>query len=197
MANRALEQHQQAHPRQPARGRLAPGGPGGAESGTATGSSGGEATTESKSAAERALAAIVTYIPTEVIGGYVAVAALFTTSKDAGKLDPNLQAGIFIFFAILTPILIWLAAATKIAGDGRPVPWAPKLWPWWSMVAGTIAFAVWVSALPESVATAFISWFQPQLGALGVILLAILLPIGDAFADLLRKSQKPVRATIT
>jgi hypothetical protein len=146
------------------------------------------------SAQEKALSAIVTYIPTEIIGGYVAIAALFTQSKDPTQVDLVIQFGVFVFFVLLTPVIIWLAVSTKLKSDGQSIPWALVHWPWWPMIAGTVAFVVWVAALPGSLATR-IAWFEPYMGALGVLLLALVLAVGDGVSSLRSNTSAPAGGT--
>jgi hypothetical protein len=92
-----------------------------------------------------ALNALVGYIPTEVITLYVtalsADAALHSTF-------PLINAATILWFFVgLTPILLLLIYLSKVAATGDKLP-GPRLWPWWKMVAATIAFFVWALAVP-------------------------------------------------
>lgn len=92
------------------------------------------------------LETLVKYIPTEAVTLYVATltAARLLRSVMPG-FDPRT---IYWAFFLVTPLLFLLVYASKRASDGlKPLP-AIKLWPWWELVACTIAYAVWGLAVP-------------------------------------------------
>jgi hypothetical protein len=77
---------------------------------------------------------IVKYVPTEIVGAYIAIAAVL--GEPQGQADAR---ALWIFFAVLlglTPVYTLIAAARP--GLPRPTVQA---------VAATIAFAAWVAAL--------------------------------------------------
>jgi hypothetical protein len=93
----------------------------------------------------KALNALVGYIPTEVITLYVA--ALSAEAALHATLPVVNAAAILWFFVVLTPLLLLLIYLSKVAATGDKLP-GPRLWPWWKMVAATIAFFVWALAVP-------------------------------------------------
>lgn len=92
-----------------------------------------------------ALTALIGYIPTEVITLYVAALSAEQALRDAtGFVD---AVWILWFFVALTPALLLLIFVSKLAAAGAPLP-GPRSWPWWKMIAATIAFMVWALAVP-------------------------------------------------
>lgn len=92
-----------------------------------------------------ALNALVGYIPTEIVTLYVAALSAQTALHAAAAAIDAVT--ILWFFVGLTPVLLLLIYLSKVAASGGPLP-GPKLWPWWKMVAATIAFFVWALAVP-------------------------------------------------
>src|ERR1700687_1983183 len=77
-----------------------------------------------------ALQTLTTYIPTEVLTLYVsAIAALGPLTIKIGTRD--LQVGRWLpfwcFFAA-TPLIVWVAFASKIKAAGRTIPLHPSTW---------------------------------------------------------------------
>jgi hypothetical protein len=126
-----------------------------------------------------ALKTMVTYIPTEVITLYLAVVAAL--QLPAGSPPAVWTFGSFLAF---TPLVVWLVYATKAKSDGKPVPLAPRAWPVWEMVAGTIAFAAWALAIPQQP----FSSFPPALSAVGVLITSTVLGL---LAPLFSRALKP------
>jgi hypothetical protein len=120
------------------------------------------------------LAAVVTYIPTEIIAVYVAVVAAMTAPGAAGPTSFAAWVA-FAAFLIATPIVVWLTYAAKVQSGRSNLPTDPSRWPRWEMAAGTVAFAVWAFALPQ---TPFISfgWYTPAVA--GVAILVVSTSIG-------------------
>lgn len=103
--------------------------------------------TEEDNKVTSALEMLTKYIPTESITLYVAAvsAAPAIASITGGKVT-----GVILYwgFAILTPLLLLLVLMSKRASDGQPP--VPERWPWWKLVAATIAFLVWALAVPNN-----------------------------------------------
>lgn len=77
---------------------------------------------------------IVKYVPTEIVGAYIAIAAVL--GEPQGKAD---ERALWLFFAVLltlTPLYILVAAAR---------PGLPR--PSYQAFAATLAFAAWVAAM--------------------------------------------------
>jgi hypothetical protein len=96
---------------------------------------------------QNALSALIEYLPAETITLYLAVASALTTLK---HYFPGLTAGkVYWTFAFLTPALYLVIYAGKRQAAGEPR--LPKLgaWPWWSMIAATVAFLAWALSGPN------------------------------------------------
>ena len=99
-----------------------------------------------------ALDGLVKYIPTESITLYVAATAAIKSITDA---FPWLTADCLYWgFVGLTPILFLLVYMGKRRSQNLPVlPQQSIQWPWWKLIACTVAFAFWALAVPPLVAT--------------------------------------------
>jgi hypothetical protein len=97
-----------------------------------------------------ALDGLVKYIPTESITLYVAATAAISSLK---ATFPSLTPlGLYVAFVALTPVLFLLIYLGKRRSQGLPIlPPAVAEWPWWKLIASTIAFAVWALAVPPLV----------------------------------------------
>jgi hypothetical protein len=119
-----------------------------------------------------ALGAIGTYIPTEVMATYLAVLAAIPAGR-----GHSFQWLMFWAFLGATPIVVWLGVAVARQSQGIVVKPA-KQWPWWSMIAATVAFGAFVLVLPGSV-TRDVSWYESWMGSIAIILSAFILGLGD------------------
>jgi len=118
-----------------------------------------------------ALTALVGYIPTEVVTLYVSALSAEQALVDAtGFFNAT---WIFWSFAALTPVLLLLVYASKLATAGEPLPRPPQ-WPWWKMTAATIAFAVWATAVPGN---PYLSGTASAVAGLGAMLVSTLLSL--------------------
>jgi hypothetical protein len=131
----------------------------------------------------QALRSIGTYIPTEVMATYLAILAAIPSDR-----GHRFQWLIFWVFLIFTPIVVWLGVSVARQTQGIVVRPAQQ-WPWWSMLAATVAFAAFVVVLPGSV-TRDISWYESWMGTVAIILSAFVLGIGDQLFG----SQKSARS---
>jgi hypothetical protein len=96
-----------------------------------------------------ALDGLVKYIPTESITLYVAATAAIT--KDFKWLTPDC---LYWGFVGLTPILFLLVYMGKRRSQDLPVlPQQLIQWPWWKLIACTVAFAFWALAVPPLITT--------------------------------------------
>jgi hypothetical protein len=92
------------------------------------------------------VAALTKYIPTESITLYIAtVAAQVALTSVVPWMTPR-----FTYWAIVagTPLLMLLLHLRAKAINGGDWKTHPAEWPWWPMIASTIAFAVWAMAVP-------------------------------------------------
>jgi hypothetical protein len=97
-----------------------------------------------------ALDGLVKYIPTESVTLYVAATAAMSSFM---ATFPWLTAErLYVAFVVLTPILFLLIYMGKRRSQGLSVlPQGLGEWPWWKLIASTIAFAVWALAIPPLV----------------------------------------------
>lgn len=116
-----------------------------------------------------ALQTVTTYIPTEVLTLYVSAVAVLGSIKNAEGHDLGRWIPFYTFLAA-TPILVWIAFATKLRASSKPIPASPTKWPVWEMVAGTLAFAAWTFALPS---TPFVQFNWYSSGLAGFLILVV------------------------
>jgi hypothetical protein len=107
-----------------------------------------------KAPAATALDGLVKYIPTETVTLYVAATAAITNLTTAfPSLTPF---WLYWGFVVLTPIIFVLIYLGKRRAQKLPLlPAAPwwKNWPWWKLIACTVAFMVWALPIPPLVST--------------------------------------------
>lgn len=92
--------------------------------------------------------ALSRYIPTESITLYVAaVSASPALSSTFPSWNPVYA---YYFLAFLTPVLLLLLFLGKNRILNKDLWKQPRSWPWWYMVASTIAFCAWSLAVPQN-----------------------------------------------
>jgi len=136
---------------------------------------------DTQSTGSTALKAIAAYIPTEVIGLYLAaLAAVRAGENTLGAVASAAELTTFYVFIIGTPVFVWLVYAGKAKTGGAKLPLSPGQWPIWEMFASAVSFSAWAYALPESPFTRF-SWYTTALGTFVVLVastvLGLLAPI--------------------
>jgi hypothetical protein len=102
-----------------------------------------------------ALTVVVDYVPTEIIIGYVAVSVEIDVSSAHSHAG---QWAAFWLFLALTPVIHWSLYAGMLRQRRQRLPWRPRSWPWFGLVAATVAFALWGFALPASPFTS-LGWY--------------------------------------
>ncbi|MEO1337644.1 MAG: hypothetical protein AAFV29_18515, partial [Myxococcota bacterium] len=95
-----------------------------------------------------ALQSLVRFIPTETITLYIAAIAAIPIVD--GAPNPAVSKIVLWSFAGLTPVIFVLLLFGKRASSGLPTVPAFSQWPWFKLVASTIAFIAWAIALPDS-----------------------------------------------
>lgn len=96
---------------------------------------------------QNALSALVEYLPAETIALYLATVSSLPVLVDS---IPGLSAiMVYCFFGILTPILFAAIYIGKRRAAGQSLWPGFKLWPWWTMIAATIAFLAWGLTVPD------------------------------------------------
>ena len=93
---------------------------------------------------EYVLAGLTKYIPTESITLYVAAVSSLPALKETVVTATNT----YWFFVCLTPILLLLLFLGHLANAGKDWKISVAHWPWWKIVASTVAFSVWALAVP-------------------------------------------------
>lgn len=124
---------------------------------------------ETQSSLSDTLSTLATYIPTEVVGLYLA--ALAVTAVAAGQPRAVDPAFLFWGFLIAVPIITWLVFAGRVVTAGKRAPYDLRKWPKWEMLAGTLAFSVWALATPGNPFEGA-SWYNGGLVGLAVILVS-------------------------
>lgn len=108
---------------------------------------------------------VIKYIPTEIVGGYVAVNSLLA-SLPADMLN-NWLWGTFILFALGTPVYFWLM---KKPGDAI----------WQQMILSFISFIIWAYSITGAsgiFGTAGIDIYYSQIASALLIILSIAAPL--------------------
>jgi hypothetical protein len=122
-------------------------------------------------------AAIVGYIPTEIVAIYVPAVAAITTP---GVPPGDGQWVLLIVVFALTPITTWAVFAAKRRNAGAPLPVPPSTWPWPEMLIASVAFLLWAFTLPRTPFEQF-DWYRPGLAAVlllvGTLVLGLLVPL--------------------
>lgn len=99
-----------------------------------------------------ALDSLAKYLPTESITLYVAAAAALPSL--AGTFPSLTPLRLYLGFAVLTPILFLLVYMGKRRTQKlSPLPRNVAAWPWWKLIATTIAFLGWAPAIPPLITT--------------------------------------------
>jgi hypothetical protein len=122
---------------------------------------------------ETALEKITAFIPTEVIGIYVAGLAIFSRRPEIAATQ-RASWWLFSFCLLLVPLFV----AVNVQLVDRVAPAGVKLGSrkaTWMVIFGGVAFAAWAAALPES---PFITLHEQatRMGAFAVIVLGALMP---------------------
>ncbi|MBI3637856.1 MAG: hypothetical protein HY216_16810 [Candidatus Rokubacteria bacterium] len=116
------------------------------------------------------LQTLTTYIPTEVLTLYVSAIAAVGPAVTKGGVSAGRWLP-FWCFLVATPLIVWLAFATKLKAAGKPLPASPVKWPIWEMVAATIAYFAWTFALPNT-PFATEDWYSSGLAAFFVLVVS-------------------------
>jgi len=122
---------------------------------------------QQNSALSTALDTLAKYIPTEIVTLYITAVSLRTQIENFGVGGK----AVFFIFLILTPVLLLLAFlgnAKKTTGALPPL----KVWPFWKMIASTIAFAVWACAIPGN---AWVASANAGISSLAALLASVIL----------------------
>ncbi|HXH73276.1 MAG TPA: hypothetical protein VNI58_10720 [Mariprofundaceae bacterium] len=92
------------------------------------------------------VAALTKYIPTESLTMYVAVVS---SQKALETVSSTITAAsAYKFFIVLTPLIMLGLYFRGLALAGHEWKLPPRSWPWWRMIAATVAFSAWALAIP-------------------------------------------------
>ena len=120
--------------------------------------------------ANTALQTLTTYLPTEILTLYVAAVAAIgpwtVNGQPVGRWAP------FFAFLVVTPILVWVAFATKLRSVGKPLPASPQRWPMWEMIAATLAYVAWTFALPNTPFIQFTNRYSSGMASFLVLIVS-------------------------
>jgi hypothetical protein len=155
------------------------------------------------------LSMIANYIPTEILSVYLAALSLIAqanvSAASPGGLPSQLETIKVITFLVgfsLTPVVVWCAFAMKIRAAGGAMPLRPTSWPWWSIFAATLSFAIWAMALPSSgIADHYLGGYGNLVAGILVLVVGAMLsmfaplfsaspPDGSAAADQASRSDQ-------
>ncbi len=139
-----------------------------------------------KTSGATVLDGLVKYIPTESITLYLAATAalssLTKTPPASGSTSVPTLEPMYLYwgFVVLTPILFLLIYLGKRRSQNLPLlPATIQDWPWWKLIASTIAFMVWALAVPPLV--------DSEMGkisvAFGALLVSTLLSLVGAVVE--------------
>jgi hypothetical protein len=125
-----------------------------------------------------AIAAIATYIPTEVVGTYLACLSACTLFTDKSTVA-NAQWLIFLGFVPVTGIVLYAGAKLKDRRDRaeatkRSVTLAAMRFPKWPLMLGLVSFVVWAAGVPTASPLTHFGWSQ-VLGTLAILIWALVL----------------------
>lgn len=130
--------------------------------------------TPAASSAASLAESVTTYIPTEVVTGYVAViGALHQATAHSRTADWVM----FCVFLVIVPLVVWLGLARQERAKGLPLPTHPRTWPAhtrFNVIAATVSFALWGFSLPQTPFLDF-GWYQTVYGAAALIVGSLLL----------------------
>lgn len=96
---------------------------------------------------QNALSALVEYLPSETVVLYLATVASLPVLVEVLPWLGATQ--VYAAFAVLTPILFALVYGGKRRAAGEERWPGLKQWPWWPMIAATVAFLAWALTVPE------------------------------------------------
>ena len=137
--------------------------------------------------ATNALGALARYVPGEIVTLYVA--ALSAMPAITATFAAVTEVRLYWFFVALTPVLLLLVLAGKRRGEGFSAFPSLKDWPWWKLVASTVAFLVWALAVP---ATPYLAGAQGKVvAAFGALLVSTFLTLLEPIFEPSRSGKPP------
>jgi hypothetical protein len=115
------------------------------------------------------VAQVAARVPTETIGLYLAGFPFIH--------DRNWQRVLAVFLLAVTPLAYYIGFAERKMELSEPVGGLNGV-PWADLLIATVAFVVWVAALPNSVLNG-VPGYSPQLGGAALLITAFLFGLID------------------
>lgn len=132
-----------------------------------------------KATKDDVLAGLTKYIPTESITLYIATASAAEALRAYG-ITASLT---YWFFVGFTPVLLLLIFLRHLAVTGTNWKVSVGKWPWWRIIASTVAFAVWALAVPGNPIISPTDTSGGVLAGLAALLVSTLLNIVAPFFE--------------
>ena len=120
---------------------------------------------------------LVRYVPTEILGAYVAFVALLAPLSGTGcSANYSSRWHVYLIFLGVTPLVQWLIyrARARQASERPEFPLA-------ECVIATIAFAAWAAALPNAPLLDFCGWTSEWAIAVAAAVAVLLVLVSNAF----------------
>jgi hypothetical protein len=134
----------------------------------------GGSQTADVSGIQQFLGRLVSYIPADIVGGYVVVIGFISASAKSNTAQWVIAA----VFLALTPVVVVTTYLSKVTDGDRK----PARWPWYRVAGSAVAFCTWVFALPASPFDSiggYAPWLRPLIMVVVTILLTCLAPVLD------------------
>jgi len=119
-------------------------------------------------------AKLAKYIPAEITAAFLAVNYLLDNASPA--ISGNMYWAVFAVIVVVTPLYFWMVSII----EGKDKPDIPQL------IVAPIAFVIWAFALGGPFIAA-LSWYQPALAQVAVVLATVIIPIADTIITHLMK----------
>jgi hypothetical protein len=113
------------------------------------------------------------YIPVEITAAYLAVDYLLVNANP--PISENWYWGVFAILVLATPAYLWMVSITEKQKTDIP-----------QLVVAMIAFVIWALGLGRP-AFATLSWYNPALAQVAVVLATLIIPIADTIVTHLLK----------
>ena len=115
-----------------------------------------------------ALEKITAFIPSEVIGIYVAGLGIFSSKEGIAE---GVKMAIFWIALALVPVFVWINVRIQNKPPAQPPNWGKCVL---LVLFAAVAFVAWAAAIPESPFD--LEGYSGQVGAFGVVVLGLVMP---------------------
>ncbi len=114
---------------------------------------------------DKVLAAIIKWIPVEVIAPYEVALGIIPATASAFRFWLSVA-----FAFVLTPL--WIGFGSRDADRNEPIAWR-------QVILSSVAFILWAVGTQEWIGLHFSGDWRPWMGSVVLALGALILPIGD------------------